>query len=99
MSDTSADIAARVFERHRRMSALARMQAAAAMFDAAREIIRSSLEPHIAADSCAGRLALARRLYAGELPEAALLAFADYHTPAIGVQGGLAAASLTADRP
>jgi len=76
MSDTSPKVAALVAQRHRLMSPEERMQIASDMFDAARAIVESSLPPALTRRD--ERLALARRFYAGELPEAALIAFAEW---------------------
>jgi hypothetical protein len=78
MSDTLAKFAALVSERHAQMSADERMQIASAMFDTARKIIESSLPANLSRR--ARRLAVARRLYNGELPEAALRAHADWES-------------------
>jgi hypothetical protein len=51
-----------------------RMRIASSMFETARAIIESS--PSLTRRE--RRLAFARRLYAGELPDAALLAFAEW---------------------
>jgi hypothetical protein len=46
------------------------------MFDTARAIVESSLSPNLSRRE--RRLAYARRMYGDELPEAALIAFADW---------------------
>jgi hypothetical protein len=46
------------------------------MFETARKIVESSLPPDMSRKE--RRLAWARRLYEGELPERALLAFAEW---------------------
>lgn len=76
MNDTSPKIAAMVAERHRRMTPEERMRAASAMFDTARAIVESSLPATLPRRE--RRLALARRLYGNDLPEAALIAFAEW---------------------
>jgi hypothetical protein len=76
MNDTSAKIAAMVAERHRTMTPHERMSIAAGMFDAAREIVESSLPPGLTPRE--RRFALAQRLYGADLPLAALVAFADW---------------------
>ena len=76
MNDTSSEMEAIVTERYRRMSPDERMKIASAMFETARAIVESSLPPNL--DGRERRLAFARRLYGGELPEAALHAFADW---------------------
>lgn len=76
MNDTSAKVAALVAERYLQMTPVERMTIASEMFDSARAIVESSLPPNLARRE--RRLAVARRFYAGELPEAALMAFADW---------------------
>jgi hypothetical protein len=76
MIDTTQKIAALVAERHARMSPEERLQIASQMFETARGIVESSLPEGLSRRN--RRLALARRLYQGELPEAALNAFADW---------------------
>lgn len=76
MNDTAPGILALVTERCKRMTPLERVTIASALFDAGRVIVESSLPASLAPRD--RRLALARRLYGQELPEAALRAFADY---------------------
>jgi hypothetical protein len=76
MNDTPAKFWVLVSERHARMSADERMQIASDMFDTARKIIESSLPGTLSRRD--RRLAVARRLYNDELPEAALRAHADW---------------------
>lgn len=76
MTDTPARIAAMVAERHERMTAEERLQIAAQMFESARAIVESSLPPNLTRRE--RRLAWARRMYGNELPEAALIAFAEW---------------------
>jgi len=76
MSDTSPKIEALVNERYKQMTADERVRIAASMFETARTIVLSSLSPDLSRRD--RRLALARRFYAGELPEAALLAYANW---------------------
>ncbi|HMD28583.1 MAG TPA: hypothetical protein VKH13_08440 [Steroidobacteraceae bacterium] len=78
MSDTSAKFSALVSARHAQMSADERMQIASDMFDTARRIIESSLPANLSRR--ARRLAVARRMYNDELPEAALSAHADWES-------------------
>lgn len=78
MSDTAAKFSALVNERHAKMSADERMQIASDMFDTARDIIESSLPGNLSRR--ARRLAVARRLYNDELPEAALEAHAGWES-------------------
>lgn len=76
MNDTSPEMERVVTERYRRMTPDERMRIASSMFETARRIVDSSLPDNMTRRE--RRLALARRLYAGELPEAALHAFADW---------------------
>jgi hypothetical protein len=52
------------------------MRIASSMFETARAIVESSLPSNLTRRD--RRLAFARRLYAGEMPEAALVAFAEW---------------------
>jgi hypothetical protein len=52
------------------------MKIASSMFETARRIVESSLPANLSRKE--RRLAFARRLYAGELPEAALQAYAEW---------------------
>jgi hypothetical protein len=65
-----------VTERYRRMSPDERVRIASSMFETARKIVESSLAPSLTRTE--RRLAFARRLYAGELPDAALRAYAEW---------------------
>jgi hypothetical protein len=76
MNDTSPKIAVMVAERHRRMTADERMTIASSMFDTARAIVESSLPANLSRRE--RRLAYAKRMYGDELPEAALIAFAEW---------------------
>jgi hypothetical protein len=76
MNDTSPKIAALVAERYRQMTLDERVRIASSMFDTARAIIESSLPPNLSRRE--RRLAYARRMYGNELPEAALIAFAEW---------------------
>lgn len=76
MNDTSREMEAVVAERYRRMSPHERVQIASSMFETARAIVESSIPSGLSRRE--RRLAFARRLYGVELPEAALLAFADW---------------------
>jgi hypothetical protein len=76
MNDTSPEMERIVTERYRRMTPDERMRIASSMFETARKLIESSLPANMTTRE--RRLAFARRLYEGELPEAALLAFADW---------------------
>ncbi len=76
MNDTSPEMERIVSERYRQMSPDRRMRMASSMFETARKLIESSLPAEM--DRKERRLAWARRLYEGELPEKALLAFAEW---------------------
>ena len=76
MNDASFEMEAIVAERYRRMSPHERMKIASSMFETARAIVESSLPPGLSRRE--RRLAFARCMYEGELPEAALLAYADW---------------------
>jgi hypothetical protein len=76
MNDTSPEMERMVTERYRRMTPYERMKIASSMFETARKIVESSLPPNMTRKE--RRLAFARRLYEGELPEAALMAFAEW---------------------
>ena len=77
MNDTSPDIDRMITERYKLMTPDQRMRIASSMFETARAIIDSSLPPTLTRRE--RRLAFAKRLYAGELPDAALQAFADWN--------------------
>jgi hypothetical protein len=66
-----------VAERYRLMTPERRMRIASSMFEPARAIIESSLPLNLTRRE--RRLAFAKRLYAGELPDAALQVFADWN--------------------
>jgi hypothetical protein len=68
-----------VADRHRRMTAEERWQAAASLFETARAIVESSLPADLSPSD--RRLAWARRLYGTELPDRALAAFAAFTRP------------------
>lgn len=76
MNDTSPEMERMVTERYRRMTPDERIRIASSMFETARKLIESSLPANMTRKE--RRLAFARRLYDGELPEAALLAFAEW---------------------
>ena len=76
MNDTSPKVAAMVAEHYRKMTPEERMRIASSMFDTARAIVESSLPPNLSRRE--RRLAYARRMYGTELPEAALIAFAEW---------------------
>jgi hypothetical protein len=79
VSDTSPEFEAMVEERYRHMSPDERVRIAASMYDTARAIVLSSLPPGLSRRE--RRLAFARRFYEGELPEAALIAYAEWEGP------------------
>jgi hypothetical protein len=76
MNDTSPEVAAMVAEHHRQMTPEERVRIASSMFDTARAIVESSLPANLSRRE--RRLAYARRMYGNELPEAALIAFAEW---------------------
>ena len=76
MHDTSPKIAGMVAEHYRKMTPEERMRMASSMFDTARAIVESSLPPNLSRRE--RRLAYAKRMYGNELPEAALIAFAEW---------------------
>jgi hypothetical protein len=76
MNDTLPKVAAMVAERHRQMTPDERMRIASSMFDTARAIVESSLPANLSRRE--RRLAFAKRMYGDELPEAALIAFAEW---------------------
>jgi hypothetical protein len=65
-----------VAERYKLMTPDRRMRIASSMFETARAIIESSLPLNLTRRE--RRLGFAKRLYAGELPDAALQAFAEW---------------------
>jgi hypothetical protein len=76
MNDTSPEIEAMVDDRYRRMTPDERIRIAASMYDTARAIVLSSLPAGLSRRE--RRLAFAKRFYEGELPEAALIAYAEW---------------------
>lgn len=76
MNDTSDAMAKIITERYRSMTPAERCLAASSLFETARAIIQSSLPRSLTAEQ--RRLAVVRRLYNEELPEAALIAHAKY---------------------
>ena len=76
MNDTSDAMAKIVTERYRSMTPAERWLAASSLFETARAVIQSSLPRSLTAEQ--RRLAVVRRLYNEELPEAALIAHAKY---------------------
>lgn len=76
MDDTSPEIAAMVAECHRQMTPDERIRIVSSMFDSARAIVESSLPSNLSRRE--RRIAYARRMYGNELPDAALIAFAEW---------------------
>jgi hypothetical protein len=76
VNDTLPLVTELVTDRHRAMSPEERLLIASCLFDTARAIVESSLPDSLSREQ--RRLAVARRLYAGELPEGALLAHARF---------------------
>lgn len=79
VSDTPLGFEVMLSERYRRMTPAERVTIAASMFDSARAIVESSLPANLSERE--RRLAVARRFYGNELPEAALVAHADWKGP------------------
>ena len=73
MKDTTPEFDAMVNERYRRMTPDERVRIAASMYDTARAIVLSS-----GLSRRERRLAFAKRFYRDELPEAALIAYAEW---------------------
>lgn len=76
MNDTSPKMKAMIRERYRQMTPDERVKICADMFEAARAIVISSLPKNLSRRDL--RLAVARRFYGNELPEAALIAHAEW---------------------
>jgi hypothetical protein len=76
MNDTSDTVARLVRERYAAMTPAERMQIAASMYDTARAIVEASLPPGLT--SAQRRYAIAKRIYGDDLPEAALIAYAEH---------------------
>jgi hypothetical protein len=74
--DTSARVSRLVADRYRAMTPAERCLIASSMYETARTIVESSLPAGLTRQE--RRLALVRRLYGTELPEAALVAYANY---------------------
>jgi hypothetical protein len=79
VNDTSPEFEAMVNERYRRMTPDERVRIAASMYDTARAIVLSSLPPELSRRE--RRLAFVKRFYEGELPEAALITYAEWNGP------------------
>lgn len=76
MSDTTSEISRLVDERYATMTPEERMRIAAAMYETARAIVESSLPAELTHEE--RRYAVIKRFYGGELPEAALRAYAGH---------------------
>jgi hypothetical protein len=76
MNDTSDALAQLVADHHRDMTPESRLHVAASLYETARMIVDSSLPQDLTWGE--RRLAIARRFYGDELPEAALIAHACY---------------------
>jgi hypothetical protein len=76
LNDTPDTVMKLVADRHRAMTPTERCRAASSMFETARAIVESSLAPGLSLAQ--RRLAALRRLYRGELPEAAFAAHSVY---------------------
>jgi len=76
VNDTSPEFEAMVNERYRRMTPDERVRIRASMYDTARAIVLSSLPTGLSRRD--RRLAFVKRFYEGELPEAALIAHAEW---------------------
>jgi hypothetical protein len=76
VNDTSPEMERMITERYKLMTPDQRMKIASSMFETARAIIESSLPLTLTRRE--RRLAFARKLYGGELPDAALIAFAEW---------------------
>jgi hypothetical protein len=78
VNDTSPEIEAMVVERYRRMSPDERVRIAGSMCETARAFVLASLPAEL--NRRERRLAFARRMYEGELPQAALVAYAEWES-------------------
>jgi hypothetical protein len=76
MNDTCDAVAQLVADHHHDMTPEERLQVAASLFETARAVVDSSLQQDLTWEE--RRLAIVRRLYGNELPEAALIAHAYY---------------------
>lgn len=76
MTDASPEIELMVAQYYQRLTPEERMKIASSMFDTARIIVDSSLPKALTGRD--RRLAIAKRFYGDELPEAALVAYADW---------------------
>ena len=76
MNDTSPKMEAMIRERYEKMTPDERVRICAEMYETARAIVISSLPKDLSRREL--RLAVARRFYGNELPEAALIAHAEW---------------------
>jgi hypothetical protein len=76
MKDTSATVAEVAAKYYRDMTPEERLRVAVSLYETARTIVDSSLPQYLTREE--RRLAIARRFYGDELPEAALIAHAYY---------------------
>jgi len=76
VTDTSPDIARRVAAHHAALTSLERLEIASSMHQTALAIVESSLPPSLT--RVQRRYAIAKRMYGTELPEAALIAHANW---------------------
>jgi hypothetical protein len=73
LTDTSVTVARLVAERHASMTPEERMRAASDLYETARSIVDSSLPPTLT--GAERRLAVARRFYGADVPDAMLVAY------------------------
>jgi hypothetical protein len=76
MNDSAAAIAKMVCDRYRSMTPAERWLVMSSLYESARKIVESSLPKGLTVEE--RRLAIVRRLYQDELPEAALVAHAKF---------------------
>jgi hypothetical protein len=79
MTDTSPEVEHMVARRHAAMTSLERFEIACSMRQSAIAVIESSLPPDLT--RAERRYAIAKRMYGDELPEAALIAHANFPDP------------------
>lgn len=77
MNDTSTEVSQLIIDRYRAMTPADRWLATSSLFETARAIVESSLPSGLTMEQ--RRLAIVRRLYQNELPEAALAAHARFN--------------------
>jgi hypothetical protein len=76
VNDTSAAVSKIIEDHHLAMTPAERLLAASSLFESARRIVESSLPSDLTMEE--RRLAVVRRFYGTELPDAALIAHARY---------------------